>query len=217
MTEKTDNVEKEADDHTNQPPNKEQGEKTHNVPTENRDYKAGSRENISHIINRRNRVLNHIRREQFLICFPSTRPFLNSQHAFECLLPYHFFSTHTTEDFLFLNTESTSKDFDVPEVVRWVEDSIASIESDFELNYNMVLDLMDLEAHKFILNKYTIRVEEINHRTSSFKRRTPLFLGRKKFDRRRNAIIKLKLEKEEFESHRYVRAVNEKLFFRREV
>ncbi|KAL0266085.1 UNVERIFIED_CONTAM: hypothetical protein PYX00_011801 [Menopon gallinae] len=156
-----------------------------------------SPESISQIINRRNRMLNHIRREQFLVCFPSTLPFLNEHHALESLLPYHLFAAATLEDFLFANTRSPERSFDVDAVAKLVDESIRATERSFEASRSMILDLMDLEAHKFILGK----------RPPAPQRGT---------ERRRNAVIRLRLSREEFESHRYVRAVNEKLFFRRE-
>ena len=220
MTERTDKIEEEPEEHTDNPSNNPQPREGHRNLSKNCAehgiYNGLNRENISHIINRRNRILNHIRREQFLICFPNTQPFFDERNAYESLLPYHIFFRNTTEDFLFLNMKSANKDFDTCKIINWVNEEIDSIERNFEKNCNMVLNLMDLEAHKFILNKHVAQVEEATYRTNDFKRRAPLLLNRRKLDRRRNAVVRLKLAKEDFDSHRYVRAVNEKLFFRRE-
>lgn len=171
-------------------------------------------ESISQIIDRRNRLLNHIRREQFLICFPSTLPFQNEHHALESLLPYHLFAGGTLEDFLFANTVSAERSIDVDAVVRHVGESIHTIERSFEENRSMILDLMDLEAHRFILNKYAARADNTAPSASGSRRRTAA--PRRGTERRRSAVVRLRLDHEELKSHRYVRAVNEKLFFRRE-
>lgn len=171
-------------------------------------------ESISQIINRRNRVLNHIRREQFLVCFPSTLPFLNERHALESLLPYHIFAGATLEDFLFANTRSAERSFDVDAVARHVDESICATERSFEASRSMILDLMDLEAHRFILNKYAARAGGTAQCASRLRRRAPA--PQRSLERRRSAVVRLRLSREELESHRYVRAVNEKLFFRRE-
>lgn len=172
-----------------------------------------SPESISQIIDRRNRLLNHIRREQFLICFPSTLPFQNEHHALESLLPYHLFAGGTLEDFLFANTVSAERSLDVDAVVRHVDESIRATERSFEGNRSMILDLMDLEAHRFILNKYAARADSAAPSAGGPRRRPA---PPRSTERRRSAVVRLRLSREEFESHRYVRAVNEKLFFRRE-
>nr|AAT12320.1 hypothetical protein [Antonospora locustae] len=171
-------------------------------------------DSISQIIDRRNRLLNHIRREQFLICFPSTLPFQNEHHALESLLPYHLFAGGTLEDFLFANTVSVERSLDVDAVVRHVSESICATERSFAGNRNMILDLMDLEAHRFILNKYAARADSTAPSACGPRRQAAA--PQRGTEKKRSAVVRLRLSREELESHRYVRAVNEKLFFRRE-
>lgn len=222
MSENPDSAEKDPEKDTSSVDNKSipaegvhRTEDGHSLQAIRADYDKSSSQNISHIINRRNRILNHIRREQFLLCFPNTMPFFNEKHAFESLLPYHLFTRGTLEDFLFANTRPGDRNFDVEDIVDYVDKSIRGIEKNFAKNYNMVLDLMDLEAHKFILAKYSARAEEMSQDRAHAKR-SPFVFPEKRRVEKRSAVVKLRPSKEMFESHRYVRAVNEKLFFRRE-
>jgi hypothetical protein len=221
MSEDPDNAEKDlaeeissADNKSIPPKDFHNTEDKHGPQNSRADYDKSNNQNISHIINRRNRILNHIRREQFLLCFPNTMPFLNERHAFESLLPYHFFANGTLEDFLFANTRFGDRSFDVQSIMSYVDTSIRDVQKSFSKNYNMVLDLMDLEAHKFILSKYSARVDEMAQDRAV--KRNPFLFTEKRRTEKRNTAIKLRPSKEMFESHKYVRAVNEKLFFRRE-
>lgn len=167
-------------------------------------------ENISNIINRRNRILSHIKKEHTQIAMPDTRPFLNERHAVECLLPYHIFSKYTPEDFLFLETKVEEKKIDLIGLIEEAENLIKIAEKKEENGYNIILDLMDLEAHKFIHNKYSNIYSEmfdkINKNASNKK---------KKLTQKKQPIIKIQINDDIFSSYKYVRAVNGKLFFKK--
>ncbi|RVD92664.1 hypothetical protein TUBRATIS_008290 [Tubulinosema ratisbonensis] len=173
-------------------------------------YKRNNRENISNIINRRNKILNHIKKEQTQINMPDTRPFQNEKHAVECLMPYHIFLKYTPEDFMFLDTKIEDKVIETDSLVEQVESLIKMAEKKEENGYTVILDLMDLEAHKFIHNKYTTTYSEtfdkINNKNLQIKK--------KKVVQKKLPIIKIQIS-DILSSYKYVRAVNGKLFFKR--
>lgn len=53
---------------------------------------------------RRQKVLSFLQKDVFQINRPDLRRFMNSNHAYECLLPYHIFYPRIYEDEMFVNT-----------------------------------------------------------------------------------------------------------------
>ncbi|KCZ80705.1 hypothetical protein H312_01867 [Anncaliia algerae PRA339] len=191
--------------------NQENSNTLFNLEPKEDPFRRNNRENISNIINRRNRLLNHIKKEQLQISMPDTRPFLNERHAIECLLPYHIFYRNTPEDFLFNETKVADKEIDVNPLIQEVENLIKESEKRIENGYTIILDLMDLEAHKFIYNKYNTLYnelfEKINKKNAQAKKI--------KVNQKTLPIIKIPLNDDIFLSYKYVRAVNGKLFFKK--
>lgn len=167
------------------------------------------------ILNRRTKLINHIKREQFMLTYPNLQPFHNKNHAFESLLPYHLFIKGTTEDILFENTKNNQPSFDVDSIISGIDLVIQETHEKLENGQNIVLDLMDLEAHKYILNKFLIERERVSAGSNIHTKKFVPISEKRRVDRRRNAIIKFKLTEDDFLPYKYVRAVNENLFFKR--
>ncbi|ADM12028.1 uncharacterized protein Eint_080960 [Encephalitozoon intestinalis ATCC 50506] len=54
---------------------------------------------------RRQKVLGFLQKDLFQIGRPDLRRFMNLNHAYECLLPYHIFGFDLYEDMLFMNSK----------------------------------------------------------------------------------------------------------------
>lgn len=88
---------------------------------------------------RRQKILSFLEKDIFQINRPDIRRFMNSNHAYECLLPYHLFSPLLHEDAMFVNTSE-----------------LAVIEDEIEASVELLNEVIAYESRPTVMEKSLI-------------------------------------------------------------
>lgn len=109
---------------------------------------------IDNILNKREKIMNSLQKEQFQIANPDLRPFRNAEHACEALLPYHIYSKPSYDDYLYKFSLPNDKLYnELDNIVESVNNTLMNVQ---ELNeHNSVIDLLLTEEQRFLMTKYS--------------------------------------------------------------
>lgn len=126
-------------------------------PKNNQKYEIGTQ--LENLLNRRDKILNMLHRDQYHVTHPEIQPFKNMTQFISSLLPYHIYSTPTYEDLLFhYSNEYQNLDFELLNTLKDAENFIKSDLCDNNqfnsVNTDFILDILEYRENKFIYNRY---------------------------------------------------------------
>ncbi|KAF7683317.1 hypothetical protein TCON_1470 [Astathelohania contejeani] len=123
---------------------------------------------ISNIIHRRERILRFLHKDQYQIIHPDLRPFANTKHAYECLIPYHIFSKPAYEDLLYLNTsDREGLNEDIIALMERVDKELKYFEENQKIEQNVVLDILGVREAKYVFDRLNDHLNNKNDKDQS--------------------------------------------------
>ncbi|ELA46730.1 hypothetical protein VCUG_01756 [Vavraia culicis subsp. floridensis] len=149
------------------------------------DQSASLVDNIDHIICRRERILNFLYKDQYQLTHPDIRPFENTKHVYEYLLPYHIYNAPSYDDLLFRYSHSNEKLMDE---IREITERITHTLHDYECadDDNIVIDLLLTEEQKFLTGRLSEYLRE--------QKRKPRKSTVPKKRRKNSSVVKLNVK-----------------------
>ncbi|ELQ76929.1 hypothetical protein THOM_0068 [Trachipleistophora hominis] len=142
-------------------------------------------DNIDHIICRRERILNFLYKDQYQLTHPDIRPFENTKHVYEYLLPYHIYNAPSYDDLLFRYANDNDKLMDE---IKEVTQRIGRTLHDYECvnDDNIVIDLLLTEEQKFVTSRLSEYLKE--------RKRKPRKSAAPKRRKKSSSIVKLNVK-----------------------
>ncbi|KMV65626.1 hypothetical protein M970_081010 [Encephalitozoon cuniculi EcunIII-L] len=104
---------------------------------------------------RRQKVLGFLQKDLFQIGKPDFRGFMNANHAYECLLPYHVFGSGVYEDMLFANSrEMEVIPSEIDEVVSLMKEAAVLESRSLATEETLVCELLLYYQQRYINSIY---------------------------------------------------------------
>lgn len=155
---------------------------------------------INSVLFRREKIMNSLYHDQHFVTQPKIIPFQDKQHAFNMLLPYHIFSTPSTDDILF---EESVKNENLYENIEQTIENVQNILNDHEQTkkQNIVIDLLITEEQKYLANK----LSELLRNNKKKSTKPPVKKARRKIDK---CLVKLKVKNAKVPETRVVLRMN---------
>ncbi|KAK1350839.1 hypothetical protein CWI37_1369p0020 [Hamiltosporidium tvaerminnensis] len=167
-------------------------------------------ENISCLVQRREKILSFLCKEQYQLTNPDLHPFINENHAYECLLPYHIYSLPLYEDLLFFNSREDPTLLDrTVNLMDEFENILLNFYDEIDFEPDIIVDLLLIEEDRYIFNKLHTFLDKLNEEEEINEREIKYNISRSK--RRKgwksepediSFKIKLKLNTEEIQNYK---------------
>lgn len=104
---------------------------------------------------RRQKILGFLQKDLFQIGRPDLRRFMNVNHAYECLLPYHVFGFDLYEDMLFMSSKETGGiSSEIDEMMELMKDAAILESSHVATEETLVCELLLYYQQRYINSIY---------------------------------------------------------------
>ncbi|KAM0671271.1 hypothetical protein OCOL_001723 [Ordospora colligata] len=129
-----------------------------------------------HAQTHRQKVIGFLQKDLAQIEKPDLRRFLNINHAYECLLPYHLFGSHLYEDMMFMHTNEIKDNEEIDAVLQLLKETVEDVKS-CDTNESLVCELLLYYQQRYINSMYAESREHKNARRSrhQLNRRNTVF------------------------------------------
>ncbi|AFN83514.1 hypothetical protein EROM_080990 [Encephalitozoon romaleae SJ-2008] len=104
---------------------------------------------------RRQKILGFLQKDLFQIGRPDLRRFMNVNHAYECLLPYHIFGFDLYEDMLFMSSkEAGGISSEIDEMIELMKDAVVLESRPVVVEETLVCELLLYYQQRYINSIY---------------------------------------------------------------
>jgi hypothetical protein len=143
---------------------------------------------------RKQKITSFLQKDLYQINRPDLRGFLNTNHAIECLLPYHIFSPMIYEDALFANTGGSAViEDDLRMTLGLLEESIRLEKRPLVTEKSLVVDLLLYYEQRYINTLCRPEREETHLQEKSRQKKSKGLLNK------RNTVLRLRYVPESYE------------------